>query len=587
MFDPKRLYELFVHQLDLKACLLGQLDMPPFPGSRGSSFWQLHRILEAAIKISKGEFSVAEKILAELPSSAKALYCARLADIYLAGEQADLPEAYARAGKLIQELSTRRISIVRQKLNPMIAADHALASRWAPALRLHLLSFFDEYDLDQVDHARLDLRAAREAGLDPAMVEWLHFSFLFARARQKRSLPKLISTMAEWKQFAARHPEFGFGTDYYLEAVLAMEFEGRFEEAVHYANELLADSPQHYEALIMKARILKRVGQVEESLTCCDRLIEAYPLDYAGYCLRSNAVFLLGDYDRAMADAEQACLVAPNNPNSYMARAFVHLQLSEYERALEDFEKTLEHDPERYDALRGKGKCLSMLGRDYEALACFNALRRISPDDPDLHYELADILFAAGYLNECEKACKACLQLDSQYVSAYVILGMIALRKNEDDKARHLLTTAVAMEPDNPFALNELSYLTHLDGDDDTAIELVNRAIEESPEYADALCNKGIIHYFRSEFDVAIQTFERTIRLAPDHVGAWVGKGNTLTQMCEFEEASGCYDQALSLDPENVDACHGKATLYRMMGLEEEAREWQEKAYQLDKDDSD
>ena len=46
-----------------------------------------------------------------------------------------------------------------------------------------------------------------------------------------------------------------------------------------------------------------------------------------------------------------------------------------------------------------------------------------------------------------EKACKACLQLDSAYVSAYVILGMIAMRKNEDDKARHLLTKAVALEP--------------------------------------------------------------------------------------------------------------------------------------------
>lgn len=584
MFDPKRLYELFVHELDLKACLLGFVDLPPFPGSKSSSFWQLHRILDAAIKVSRGELAEAERVMAELPSSAKALFCARLVDTYLAAEQSDLAVAFTKAGELIDELANCRISRIRQRLNPMIAADHALACRWAPALRLHLLSFYDEFDIEQIDKARADLRSAREAGLDPAMVEWLHFSYLFARARQKHSLPKLISTLAEWKQFTARNPEFGFGTDYYLETVLAMEYAARFDEAIAYADEILAQSPQHYEALIMKARILKRIGRIDESLVCCDHLIDAYPQDYAGFCLRSNAVFLNGDYDRALADAEQACTVAPSNPNSYMARAFVHLQLGDYDKALIDFEKTLEHDPNRYDALRGQGKCLSMLGRDYEALSCFNALRRINPDDPDLHYELADILFAAGYLNECEKACKACLQLDSQYVSAYVILGMIALRKNQDDKARRLLTKAVAMEPDNPFALNELSYLTHLDGDDDTAIELVDRAIEESPEYADALCNKGIIHYFRSEFDVAIQTFERTILLAPDHVGAWVGKGNTLTQMCEFDEASVCYDQALELDPDNIDACHGKATLFRMIGLDEEAREWQEKAYRLEND---
>lgn len=584
MFQPMRLYDLFVHQIDLKACLLGAADLPPFHGGATSPFRQLYRILDAAVKACRGDQTTASQILMELPAPSRVLYSSRLTEIYLLSDL-DLAAAYAHASELIDELSTHRISPVRRRFNPLHAADHALATRWAPALRVYLLSFFEEFDLDQIDRARADLVAAREAGLDSDMVDWLQFTFQFARARQKRSLAKLVSNLAEWKLFAAKNQQFGHGIEYYLDTILAMEFAGRFDEAIALADEVLALDSKHYESLIMKARILKRIGRTEESLVSCDRLIEAYPQDYAGYCLRSNAVFLNGDYDQALTDAERACAVAPENPNSYMARAFVFLQLGDYDLALVDFEKTLIRDPERYDALRGKGKCLSMLGRDYEALACFNALRRIMPDDPDLHYELADILFAAGYLNESEKACKACLQLDSQYVSAYVILGMIAMRKNEDDKARHLLTKAVALEPDNPFALNELSYLTHLDGDDDTAIELVNRAIEESPEYADALCNKGIIHYFRSEFDVAIQTFERTIRLAPDHVGAWVGKGNTLTQLCEFDEATLCYDQALLLDPENVDACHGKATLYRMIGLEEEAREWQEKAIRLEKEE--
>ncbi len=583
MIDPMRIYDLLVHQIDLKACFLGLVDLPPFHVGASGPFRQLYRVLEAAVKACRGDQASAGQILEELPANARGFFSARLVDAYLASEQ-DLTTAYDQVGRLIDELSASRVSPVKRRFNPLYAADHVLAARWAPALRVHLLSFFDEFDLEQIDRARSDLALAREAGLDPDMAEWLHFSFHFAMARQKHSLTKLMATLAEWKLFAARHPEFGPGTDYYLDTVLALEFNGRFDEAIALTDEILVINPKHYEALIMKTRILKRIGRIDESLVSSDRLIEAYPDDYAGYCLRSNAVFLNGEYDKAMDDAKKACVVAPDNPNSYMARAFVSLQLGNYEQALVDFDRTLSYDPERYDALRGKGKCLSMMGRDYEALSCFNTLRRVMPDDPDLHYELADILFAAGYLNESEKACKVCLQLDSQYVSAYVILGMIAMRKNEDDKARHLLTTAVAMEPDNPFALNELSYLTHLDGDDDTAIELVNRAIEESPEYADALCNKGIIHYFRSEFDIAVQTFERTIVLAPDHIGAWVGKGNTLTQMCEFDEAMVCYDQALRLDPDSADACHGKATLYRMMGLEEEAREWQEKAYHLEKD---
>ena len=115
------------------------------------------------------------------------------------------------------------------------------------------------------------------------------------------------------------------------------------------------------------------------------------------------------------------------------------MQLGRYADALKDFDKTIEHDPQAYDAMRGQGKCLSMLGRDFEALSCFNNLRRIYPEDPDIYYEMADILFSAGYMDDCEKVCRRCLQLDDRYANAYVILGMIATRRGEDDMALGLL----------------------------------------------------------------------------------------------------------------------------------------------------
>ena len=225
---------------------------------------------------------------------------------------------------------------------------------------------------------------------------------------------------------------------------------------------------------------------------------------------------------------------------------------------------------------------MSLLGRDQEAVSCFNRLRRTYPDDPDIYYEMADVLFSAGYLDDCEKICRRCLQIDVNYVNAYVILGMIAVRRGEDDLARGLLQRAVKLEPDNPFALNELSYVLHLDGDDEQALDLVDQALAESDDYADAWCNKGMIQYYRSEFDQALASFSRAIRLAPDHVTAWIGRGNTQAQQCEFDEAQLCYDQALLLDQHSADACDGKAVRFRILGLEDEVRKWQELALQFD-----
>ena len=116
-----------------------------------------------------------------------------------------------------------------------------------------------------------------------------------------------------------------------------------------------------------------------------------------------------------------------------MARAFVQMQLGNYEAALADFEQTLRYDPQRYDALRGRGKCQSMLVGTTKhwpvSMRCAGPIGR-----SELYYELADILLSAGYLDDCTKVCRKCLELDEDYANAYVILAMIAARRGDDER---------------------------------------------------------------------------------------------------------------------------------------------------------
>jgi tetratricopeptide (TPR) repeat protein len=574
-------------EANIRAILLGDAELPPFTGQSDSQGYYFHQTVLAIIDLYRGDFDAAGLKLNVIGTAAPSLQCTRLAMLWHEAETGDPVNAWQKLNIWMDQAPVIGKSLIDNLIRPLNALDRRLAWRWAPVLRYYLTTLLTEWPAEIQDQNRQDRLAAQNNGISESTLVRIDFLLRFARARQEKSVSQIIEAAEEWQNLCNQDPLYGDGTEYILEAVVALEYDDRFAEALAWLARGLELEPELYDLLLVKARILKRIGEVKECLAVCDRLIELYPEDFSGYCLRSNTYFLMGWYERAMADAKKAVDVAPENPNSFMARAFVQMQLGRYEEALRDFEQTLQYDPHRYDALRGQGKCLSMLGHDYEALASFNALRRNYPDDPDLYYELADVLFSAGYLEDCEKVCHKCLQLDNDYVNAYVILGMIAMRKNDDDKAHQLLTKAVKMEPDNPFGLNELAYLTHLQGDDDLALELVNRALEEAPEYADALCNKGVILYFRSEFEQSAAIFEDTLRLVPDHVAAMVGKGNTLTQLCDFDEAQQCYDQALALDPENADACHGKAVLYRMLGLDDEVRKWQEKAYALDHEDED
>ena len=561
--------------------LYGRKPVPDCPEVDSPLIQSISRGLKAAALLFGQKAQEAEAILAD-DSAVAVSGLEKLARQWLITETDSPEQAYETLLQWSQSSSSthnwttfRPKSITEQR-------DQRACEFWLPALRYYVASQLDAWHDVIKEQAQQDFDQARKNGIHEGLLSQIRFAYRFNEARLERPLEQLVTLSNDWYAVASRHPHFKMGVSYILELSLLLEQEGRLHDALLWIERGLELYPLLFEFLLSRARMQKKLGLVDESLKTCDQLIDDYEDDFAGYCLRSNIYFLTGFYDQARRDADKAIQLAPESPESYMARAFVNLQLSQYQQALDDFGQVLLRDPQRYDALRGQGKCLSMLGRDYDALVSFNQLRRQYPDDPDLYYELADVLFAAGYLEDCERVCKTCLALDPGYVSVIVILGMIALRRNDDELAKNLLRRAVELEPDNPFALNELSYLLYLEGEDDEAIALVDRAIDESPDYADALCNKGVILYFRSEFDAAAEVFEEAVKLMPDHVPAWVGKGNTLSQQFEFDEALLCYDKALRIDPRNADACHGKAQLYKMMGLEDEGRKWQERAVHFD-----
>lgn len=567
----------------LRAIIAGSLDLPVCPKKSDQLQDSLLKALAAAREIYDGELEKAAQLLAKTSRQGRS-YCLRLVRYWLQAETEDAEVIYRRLTRFIAELerSSRRYAFVlKQQLE---IREIQAARRWAPVLRLYVATLLPQWPADVLQTARQDMRVCEKNAIGPDLILYLRYMLRFARARHGHNTDEIVNVMDAWHRLEKDSGKAAIGHDFYLETALTLEADGRFDEAVRWLDKALELVPGNYDFLLTRARVTKRTGDFRRSLVSCESLIEKFPEDFAGYCLRSNINFLLGNYDMAMHDANRACSIAPVSPDAFMARAFVFLQMGRYEKALSDFRQVLEIDPLRYEALRGQGKCLSMLGRDFEALTCFTAMRRQWPEDPDLYYELADILFAAGYLDDCTRMCRRCLTIDSTYVSAYVILGMVALRRNDDEEAKNFLTRAVALEPDNPFALNELSYLKHLEGDDDMAIELVNRAIEESPDYHDALCNKGVILYYRSDFEQAIQVFDQVLSLEPEQAAAWVGKGNSLTQLSDYDAALSCYDEALTLDPNNADACHGKAVLYRMIGLEDEVRRWQERALSIDPD---
>jgi len=96
-------------------------------------------------------------------------------------------------------------------------------------------------------------------------------------ARQLRSVDQVLIAARDWQELCQEHPEYGLGFEYHLEAILALEYDNRFTEALDWIEECLPQFEESYEILAVKSRILKRIGRIEESLLVSERLIEHLP----------------------------------------------------------------------------------------------------------------------------------------------------------------------------------------------------------------------------------------------------------------------------------------------------------------------
>lgn len=565
--DMARLADIIAH---------GQ-SLPEFSGIKTGPWFDLYQIINAADKIIRKKSDAARLIEQGITAAGKDLLCFRLLKLWLDSDESNQDKAYHELSLIIEEADSASASLAL-----LVKTDAGLAAVGSRMLRLFLYSLLDEIKPIQIIEADSDLKYLKQARLPDLIIRWFEFNVDYTQSREFADFEQMASLSIEWNEYCLKEKFSGASHEFIVETLIMMELADQNEQAMKLLDYALLQKPDAVEYLIIKSRLLKRQGRFSDSIACSSRLIELFPQDHAGYCLRSNASFLSGDFDQAMNDAQLACQLFPGSPDCHMARAYVYMQEGSYQSALKDFETVMDSEAYQSDALRGQAKCLSMLGRDSEALGHLMKLKRMYQQDPEIYYELADVYFAAGYLDDCERVCKRCLQLDPSYVSAYVLLGLLALRRDQDDNARTLLTRAVEMEPDNPFALNELSYLRHLDGENEEALDLVDRALVHSPDYADAFSNKGSILLYLGEYDKASDCFDRAIELVPDHVNALVGKAGTLAQLDEPESAMEYYDLVLELEDDNLEACHGKSQIYQMLGLDSEARIWQEKTWQIE-----
>lgn len=126
---------------------------------------------------------------------------------------------------------------------------------------------------------------------------------------------------------------------------------------------------------------------------------------------------------------------------------------------------------------------------------------------------------------------------------------------------------AIAADPSNLEAYNNLGVLFKETGRLDQAAEAFQRALALDPKYEKALNNLGVVRYLKGQYEEAIGLFRRAILINPENVESYTNLGIIYFLAERLEEARTAFDRALQLDPKHAETHYNLALLYERRGI--------------------
>jgi protein O-GlcNAc transferase len=260
---------------------------------------------------------------------------------------------------------------------------------------------------------------------------------------------------------------------------------GRLAEAETLYREVLAQDPNHLEALHLLGILAGQAGRPEQALQLIGRAVEIDPGNAEAQGNLGATLRTLGRVEEAIAAFREVVRLQPGSAEARGRLGEVCLGAKRFEEAIEAFGEAIRLDPERARDHGNLGMALRTVGRLDEAIAEHReAIRLGENSDGVQHYNLGYALQWAGKIPEAIESYRQALRLCPTLAEAYNNLGNCFQAEGESDAAVDAYQAALEFRPGSIEFRNNLSGALLSRGEIDAAAAILREALELQPEDA-------------------------------------------------------------------------------------------------------
>jgi tetratricopeptide (TPR) repeat protein len=482
-----------------------------------------------------------------------------------AAEQSEDPELARRATEFAAEFGydVFALGAVRRWLE--LQPDGLLANEYAGRLYLrrneldqaliHWRASFGDVALSDEEYLRVAGDIAEEGNL--AGATWLlvrlvneypdevglRMGLAFAALRSG----SYELALAEAQRIAVERPDWIQPQLVIPGALLSLERE---YEAFAYLDDAL-DAGESTTLELEYVRLLSAIGRHEEATRRLASLGKIYGAQPELVRLHAQIAFAAGDFIAAAKDYEQLLANAVNVYESRFMLGRMAMAQNDCGRAIANFDRVL-GGGYLMQAQLGIASCYENSG---DADAALEQLRSFAEKHPRLALDIAtaeaQMMFRSGRVDEALAHYQTVIRLQPNQIGLLLEYGSVLDLAGRYDEAVKVLRQVVEIAPTNANALNSLGYtLTNRTRRHDEAYRLIRTAFEIDPQSAPIMDSMGWVLYRRGFVDEARSYLELALDELEDpeliaHLGEvlWVSD--------ERERALALWDRGLIDYPDN------------------------------------
>jgi predicted O-linked N-acetylglucosamine transferase (SPINDLY family) len=355
---------------------------------------------------------------------------------------------------------------------------------------------------------------------------------------------------------------------------------GRLHEAEQLYRHILAQQPEHADAVSNLGVIAQQIGRNDLALDCFRRAIALRPGYAEAHCNLGVALKDKGQLHEAIAAYRQAIALRPDYAEAHANLGNALKDNGQLADAIAAYRQAIAFKPDNADAFTNLGIILALLGQLDEAVAAHRRAIALRPDYAQAHNNLGVALAAFGELNEAIAAHRQAIALNPNLAEAYGNLAHELRDKGELHEAIAAYRKSIVLRPNDAQTHNDLANELRHAGQLDEAIAAYRQAIFLRPDFFQAHSNLGVALTDLGQLDDAVAAFRSAISLMPGYAEAHSNLGNALKDRGELEEAIAAYRQAIALNP-NFTAPHDNLLFalhyhpgYDARAIAEEHRRW-------------